>query len=81
MKTEATKLLDELVTKIQNKEEFAHIQEQLLKRGVEALLNAEMTAHLGYSKGDKPHSGNLRNLFSEKTLKIIFTKRIRFNEV
>jgi len=69
MKTEATKLLEELVSKIQNKEEFEHIREQLLKRGVEALLNAEMTAHLGYQKGEKPLTDNLRNGYSEKTIK------------
>ena len=69
MKTEATKLLEELVSKIQNKEEFEHIREQLLKRGVEALLNAEMTAHLGYQKGDSPLAGNIRNGYSQKTIK------------
>lgn len=69
MKTEATKLLEELVSKIQNKEEFEHIREQLLKRGVEALLNAEMTAHLGYKKGEVPLTENLRNGYSEKTIK------------
>ncbi|MGB0881215.1 MAG: IS256 family transposase [Polaribacter sp.] len=69
MKTEATKLLEELVSKIQNKEEFEHIREQLLKRGVEALLNAEMSAHLGYQKGEKPLTDNLRNGYSKKTIK------------
>lgn len=44
---------------------------QIYKRGVEALLNAEMSEHLGYPKnGQKPEdSDNIRNGNSIKTLK------------
>lgn len=69
MKESTSKLLEELIGKIKNKEEFELVREQLFKRGVEALLNAELTAHLGHFKGDTPNSGNIRNGYSEKTLK------------
>ncbi len=41
----------------------------MFRRGVEALLNAELTAHIGHEKGTKPASDNIRNGHSEKTLK------------
>lgn len=63
------RLLDELVSSITSKEEFESVQDALLKQGIESLLNAEMFAHLGHSKGDKPKDGNVRNGFSEKTIK------------
>lgn len=63
------RLLDELVANITTKEEFERVQEALLKQGIESLLNAEMLAHLGHSKGEKPIDGNVRNGFSEKTIK------------
>lgn len=69
MNEQAQKLLDELVGKIENKEEFELIREQLFKKGVESLLNAELTAHLGRPKGSSSESGNVRNGYSEKTLK------------
>jgi transposase-like protein len=51
MNEELEKQLESLVGKIQSKEEFDQVRDQLLKRGVESLLNAEMTAHLGFDKG------------------------------
>lgn len=69
MNTKAQKLLEELVNKIDSKEELDLIAKQLKKRGVEALLEAELTAHLGYEKGSSPIAQNSRNGFSEKTLK------------
>lgn len=63
------KLLNELVSNITTKQEFDKVQEALLKQGIESLLNAEMLAHLGYAKGEKPINGNVRNGFSEKTIK------------
>lgn len=71
MNEQAQKLLDELVSKIENKEEFEAIREQLFKRGVESLLNAELTAHLGHPKSSSSDSGNIRNGYSEKTLKTV----------
>jgi putative transposase len=69
MNSELEKQLDALIGKISNKEDFDQVKEQLLKRGIESLLKAEMTAHLGYQKGDSVKENNQRNGFSEKTIK------------
>lgn len=69
MEKKTENLLDELISKIETKEEFEQIQKQLFKRGIEALLNAELTVHIGHEKGTKPASNNVRNGYSEKTLK------------
>lgn len=69
MNNELEKQLDALIGKISNKEDFDQVKEQLLKRGIESLLKAEMTAHLGYQKGDSVVENNQRNGFSEKTIK------------
>ena len=62
-------LLDSILDQVDDKSSLMEIQDKLFKRGVEALLNSELEAHLGYEKGDKPASENVRNGFSEKTLK------------
>jgi putative transposase len=62
-------LLDELISQLKSPEDFRNLQDQLLKRGIEALLKAEMNHHLGYTRGDKPIDENLRNGYSQKTLK------------
>ena len=69
MNTELEKQLDNLIGKISSKEDFELVKDQLLKRGVESLLKAEMTAHLGYEKGGATVEQNQRNGFSQKTLK------------
>lgn len=69
MKEETNQLLDSLIGQLSNKEEFDELRDQLFKRGVESLLKAEMTAHLGHQKGDKPLTDNHRNGFSKKTIK------------
>ena len=69
MNTELEKQLDALIGKISSKEDFDKVKEQLLKHGIESLLKAEMTAHLGYQKGDSILEKNQRNGFSEKTIK------------
>ena len=61
--------LENLIGQISNKEDFEQVQDQLLKRGIESLLKAEMTAHLGFEKGSEPLSDNTRNGFSQKTIK------------
>ena len=53
MNTELEEQLNALIGKITNKDEFSQVKDQLLKRGIESLLRAEMTAHLGYQKGDQ----------------------------
>jgi transposase-like protein len=64
-------LLEELIKEIKTKEEFDTIKDQLFKRGIESLLNAEMTAHLGYAKHEKApeRRSNARNGTTPKTLK------------
>ena len=64
-------LLEELIKEIKTKEEFDAIKDQLFKRGIESLLNAEMTAHLGYPKHEKAEErrSNSRNGSTSKTIK------------
>lgn len=69
MNEQSTKLLDQLVSQLKGQKDFEELRDQLFKRGIQALLNAEMTAHLGYAKGDKPPSSNIRNGYSAKTIK------------
>ena len=69
MNPELEKQLEKLIGEINNKEDFEAVKDQLLKRGIESLLKAEMTAHLGFEKGSKPLSNNTRNGFSQKTIK------------
>lgn len=69
MKKETNEILEKLINQLEGKEEFYELRNMLFKRGVEALLNAELTAHLGYKKGEKPSTSNIRNGYSEKTLK------------
>lgn len=40
MNLELEKQLDALIGKISNKEDFDHVKEQLLKRGIESLLKS-----------------------------------------
>lgn len=69
MKPELEKQLEALIGKINNKEDFDLVRDQLLKRGIESLLKSEMSAHLGYEKGQSIVEDNQRNGFSEKTIK------------
>lgn len=69
MKDKTQELLDQLLNQIEDQKEFKQVQDQLFKRGIESLLKAEMSAHLGYSCGDKPLTNNVRNGYSEKTIK------------
>lgn len=69
MQEQTNLLLEELISQLQGKEDFEELREQLYKRGVEALLQSELTAHLGYDKGRSPIEGNIRNGYSEKTIK------------
>lgn len=66
-----TQLLDDLIKEIKTKEEFESIRDQLFKRGIESLLNAELTAQLGYPKHEKAQErrSNSRNGSTPKTIK------------
>lgn len=69
MKKQTEVLLNELVGHLGDKEELHELRDQLFKRGVEALLQAELTAHLGHENGHTPIDENVRNGYSEKTIK------------
>jgi transposase-like protein len=69
MNNKTDKLLDALIDQIEDGAEFEKVQEALKKRGIQSLLKAELSGHLGYAQGDKPVGTNKRNGFSEKTLK------------
>ena len=69
MRQETEQLLDDLVSKLKGKADFDELRDALFKRGVEALLKAELTAHLGYRSGGSPIESNIRNAYSSKTLK------------
>jgi len=69
MKSKTEKLLDVLIDQIKDGTEFDQVQEQLKKRGIQSLLKAELSGHLGYKQGDKPIGTNIRNGYSKKTVK------------
>jgi transposase-like protein len=69
MNNKTDKLLEELLGEIKDKSDFDDVRDALFKRGIQSLLNAEMTAHLGYQKGELPLSSNIRNGYSKKTIK------------
>ena len=69
MQEKTKELLTALLGQIENKEDLDTVQAELFKRGVETLLKAEMTAHLGYGPGEVPLKGNIRNGYSSKTIK------------
>ena len=69
MQEKTSKLLTELLGQIENKTDLDTVRSELFKRGVETLLKAEMTAHLGYESGQTPKDGNIRNGYSSKTIK------------
>ena len=68
MKEKTNQLLEELIAQLEGKEDFNELRDQLFKRGVEALLKSELTAHLGHPKGEKPVSDNPRNGYSEMSV-------------
>lgn len=69
MEQKTQELMDELLSKLTSKEHLNEMSSQLFKQGIETLLKAEMTAHLGHKAGSKPLSENKRNGYSEKTLR------------
>ena len=68
MDKKTEQLLEALLNEVKDKSSLDMVSDQLFKRGVQALLKAELDAHLGYTKGDKPVGTNQRNGYSEKTL-------------
>ena len=69
MEEQTNRLLDELISQLKGKGDFEELREELFKRGVESLLQSELTAHLGHEKVSQSKDGNVRNGYSEKTIK------------
>lgn len=65
------RLIEELLAGVKSQEEFNDLTDELKKRGIESLLRAELTEHLGYAKNEKNQSRrpNTRNGTSAKTIK------------
>jgi len=63
--------IQDLARGIQSEADLSSLTRELLKITVEASLNAEMEAHLGYPKHSPTghHSGNSRNGYGSKSLK------------
>ena len=68
MKQSTEEILETLIGQIKNPKDLEMIQDQILKRGIQALLKGELEGHLGYAQGEKPLSKNIRNGYSEKTI-------------
>lgn len=68
MKKEAL-LSEDFLKQFKTGEELNSFLAHLQKRGLEAILNGELDAHLGYEKHEKSLSSNARNGFSTKKVK------------
>jgi len=53
-------------------EELNDFLKQLQKRGIEAMLEGELDAHLGYSKHGDSSQGNTRNGHGKKSVRTSF---------
>ena len=62
-------LSEEFLKQFKTGEELNSFLAQLQKRGLEAILNGELDAHLGYEKNEKSLGSNARNGFSTKKVK------------
>ncbi|MDZ7660946.1 IS256 family transposase [Thiohalophilus sp.] len=70
-KTDLDPQLEELVKAVKTPEQLAALTQQLQQKAFEAMLEGEMTDHLGYPKHATAghNTGNSRNGYSAKTLK------------
>lgn len=62
-------LTDEILSHIQTGEDLKQFLTQIQKRGLEKLLEGELSAHLGYDKNEKSPSSNARNGYTTKKVK------------
>ena len=69
MKTKTEKLQDALLQGFKTGEEFTNFMDSLYKRGIEKMLEGELTAHLGYNKHSSSSSSNSRNGYDTKNIK------------
>ena len=70
-KDKQIKLIEELLSTVNSQAEFDALFDSMKKRGIESLLRAELTEHLGYDKHVKSthRRENTRNGKSAKTIK------------
>lgn len=59
----------EFLKQFKNGEDFTSFMEKLYKRGIESMLEGELDAHLGYEKHQKRENTNVRNGYTQKTIK------------
>lgn len=62
-------LLNRLLGDVKNIEELEKLTDDLKKRGIQSLLEGEMSAHLGYARGENVQGENRRNGHSSKKIK------------
>lgn len=67
-----TTQFDEILKDFSTGEELSDFLKQLQKRGIEKMLEGELTHHLGYDKHQKSISGNTRNGSIPKTIRTSF---------
>jgi transposase-like protein len=65
-------LNEEFLKQFKNGDELNDFLQQLQKRAVEKMLEAELDGHLGYDKNEKTTTENARNGYSNKKLKNSF---------
>ena len=65
-------LSDEFLKQFKTGKDLNGFLAQLQKRGLEAILNGELDAHLGYDKHEKSTTSNSRNGYSSKKVKTSF---------
>lgn len=65
---ELQKIAQAAAKNIKTEQDLAEFQQMLTKITVEAALNAELDAHLGYERHEKSDGANYRNGFSSKTV-------------
>jgi transposase-like protein len=65
-------LNEEFLKQFKNGDELNDFLQQLQKRAVEKMLEAELDGHLGYDKNKKTTTSNSRNGYSNKTIKNSF---------
>jgi putative transposase len=63
---------DEFLKQFRTGDELNTFLQQLQKRAVEKMLEAELDAHLGYEKNQSSSNSNSRNGFASKTIKNTF---------
>ena len=62
-------LNDDFLKQFKSGEELNDFPKQILKQGIEKMLEGELDGHLGYDKNKKSDNPNARNGYSEKKVR------------